>query len=340
MAPPGTEAVFTLLTGEEIAGVITRVGSCYVLLEDSHSLIGIAMGMIGAWRTPRQACVHAPAQPSGPEGIGPADSSDDVGELDSTGEMDDTRGTDCADSSDHADCTGWAEVPNCADTAYQSNANEDPCNAVPSFAVQRPGQPGIGAHRACVYVRPIDFVFYREDACLASDPSFSAMWNQIKNRLSYAMKANELDPKFGRIGRIVSSLSQLAASYPNSPTVMRHLAWCQLAAGKVGEALASYQAASLLTGDPAALFDLAVAAHAADRVDIARAALADFQSKAPREEWPDALALLIAGVSQPASEQPATSAPPVPQTSDVPPGGVLQGVVSSYDRTSGSGLYL
>lgn len=101
---------------------------------------------------------------------------------------------------------------------------------------------------AKIELKEPDFTFPKEEIPGWEKTSASTLWMRFKNSYDYAKRIKELDPKHGRIQRVVGNLQSLVREFPNSPTLTRGLAYLHSLSDNWNEALQNYQACAVQSG--------------------------------------------------------------------------------------------
>lgn len=97
----------------------------------------------------------------------------------------------------------------------------------------------------------------------------TGIWNRIRDIYNNAVKINELDPKYGRIQRIVKSLEDLVRQYTKLPTTKRYLGYFYWLLDDVQKSTNWYKQAANNSFSPSDSYDLAVIAIKNNQHEIA-----------------------------------------------------------------------
>ena len=121
----------------------------------------------------------------------------------------------------------------------------------------------------------------------------SSMWIQIKNQYENAQKINELNPKYGRIQKIVTQAKSLTERFPTSPTLKRALAYFCSLSDNWEEARRNYQAAAVQSEKANDWLGVAVSALKLNKEDLACYSLEKFFHTASIIDEPQAWSIYV-----------------------------------------------
>jgi len=124
------------------------------------------------------------------------------------------------------------------------------------------------------------------------------IWERARNKYEYALKANELSPKFGRVQNVVSELKSLYELLPNSCHVRRHLAYSLWLVGNRSEALRLYKETAVISTDWLDWLNLAAIAIAEQQDKLALFALEKYFAREAFIKNPNAWFLLLKLICQ------------------------------------------
>ena len=127
-----------------------------------------------------------------------------------------------------------------------------------------------------IALKPPDFTFPADELKGWQNTDVVAKWLQIKNKYENARKINELSAKFGRIQPLIVELKSLVRRFPNSPSLKRTFAYFYALSGDWQEAIQIYQEITLTSENADDWFNVAVSALNLNKEELACYSLEKF----------------------------------------------------------------
>lgn len=241
--PIGSRVIFSLKTGEKVAGVLVELGQHHVTLDIEEGSSTILIEMIGSWKVEKNA----------------------------------------------------SEISHQNDVATTPSSVKNTLPVAPGITATPP-HPSfpVTSEEVTKRLLEIEARFHAQLQVVSLEitpPDFSAppdefkgkhgvealsAWNRIKDKYEYAIKINELSPKFGRIQPIFNELKSLSERFPGVVAVKRHLAHFYWLLGDTSESLKLWQEAALGSGVPWDWYNLAVVALKCKQNELACFSLKQF----------------------------------------------------------------
>ena len=121
-----------------------------------------------------------------------------------------------------------------------------------------------------------DLTFPAEELTGWQSTTVAGEWIRIKNKYENAQKINELSPKFGRIQPLIIELKSLISRFPNSPSLKRVFAYFYAISDNWQEAAQIYQEIAMTSGNANDWLNVAVSALNENREELACYSLEKF----------------------------------------------------------------
>ena len=231
-------------TGEEVSGVLTKIGSDYIAL-------------------------------NGPNDKKILLESDTIGGIESLGDevevspsMDTKQASSKEIVAEEAD-TEQTEVSTPSDHGSESSASVKTDAPILKKLIDIEKRFNILAESAELELKLPDITFPKSELMNWENTSVTSDWVSIKNKYENAKKINELSPRYGRIKPICSGLETLTKRFPESPTLKRVLAYFYSLSDDWEKTLQYYQEAAIQSNKKDDWFSLAVSALKLNRKEPA-----------------------------------------------------------------------
>ncbi len=127
-----------------------------------------------------------------------------------------------------------------------------------------------------IELKPPDLTFPAAELKGWQNTDVVAKWLQIKNKYENAEKINELSAKFGRIQPLVPEIKSLVRRFPNSASLKRTYAYFYAISDDWQEAIQTYQEVAITSEDVNDWFNLAVSALNLNNEELACYSLEKF----------------------------------------------------------------
>ena len=233
--PIGSQVTFTLKTDEKVSGILTEIALEHITLEVGNCQKTIFEEAI--------LMFDVQDQENEVEATNSTDANTEITDSVS-GQVEASESVD-ANIEPVKSVSGQVEVPNTTDTntettdsvpgqveaSNSTDANTETTDAV-NFEEQVSEQLDEIEKRfkneiedVKIELEPPDFTFPADELKDWQNTSIAGKWLQIKNKYENAQRINELNTKFGRIQPLLSELTPLVRSFPNSPSLKRVFAY-------------------------------------------------------------------------------------------------------------------
>lgn len=246
--PLGCTVVFTLKTGQEVAGTLVEMSRDHVAVEQNDGIATILIDTIGSWKV----ILPGRLQQETPQ---PASNN-----LSTTQET--SSSTNANDDNSRELLHILTEIRIKFDAHIDTLKPLEPISA--------------------------NFEITDEELRSWQKSGTANIWNSAKSKYEYATKINELSKKFGRIQPIIAQLKTIEARFPRSLAVKRQLAFLNYLSGNTAESAKLYEEVSLISRDPLDWRNLASVALKEEMLELAHLALHHaFLSAEPSVQMPE-----------------------------------------------------
>lgn len=155
---------------------------------------------------------------------------------------------------------------------------------------------------ATLTITPPTFIIPKSEFNGKNNSELVKIWERAKSKYTYALKVNELSPKFGRVQDIVGDLRSLSDLLPNSAHIKKHLAYVYWLIGNSLEALSLYKDSAVISTEAIDWQNLAAIAMVEQQEKLALFSLEQYFKKASPSQSSQAWFLFVKLIIQQSSQ--------------------------------------